>query len=356
MSGEGFFTERWHFLRRWWAGDAHEEHERQLMQLYWNRAELKKALAAAQAENDALVDKVKNHEGAVRRAEEQIDLLQAHLGNPVIGPHALIYFQLRAVWKVASDRLTRFSTNLKREQEERERRRHSAEWQARRAEQIAELEASLTVAQSAAGSIELQIVALERDLEKVRALWHFFKRRELLRQLAGLRAEWEEAARQVTDLSDEHVELVSLPLPEFPGMSLEGCRIVNTALIAFTEFLVTRLPHRALAAVARQSITLQVYDAFFGTVAEYTRVMELTKAALAVYADIDRNLAALKEPTERIRGRALYRSTEDTVPLPESIGDVVWEETLPAGTLSAKVNKLNVLTDDCWSIGQHLMK
>jgi predicted nucleic acid-binding Zn-ribbon protein len=355
MSGEGFLTKRLQDLRRWWTGGVHDEHERQLMQLYWNRAELKKALAAAQEENDALADKAKNHEGAVRRAEEQVALLQAHLGNPTVGPHALTYFQLRAVWKMASDRLARFSGNLKREQEERERRRHQSEWQARRAAQLAELETQLADAQAAAEVLELQILPLERQLDRLGALWHYFKRREIGRQIAALRAEWEVAATQVTDLSDERVELVSSPLPEFPGMSLEGRRIVNTALIAFTEFLVLSLPHRALAAIAKQAMTLQVYDAFCGTAPEYTRVMELTKAALAAYADLDRNLAGLRAPTERIRGRALYRSTEDTVPLPESIGDVTWEESLPAGTLSSKHNRLNVLTDDYWSLGQHLM-
>jgi len=356
MTGEGFLTKRWRVLQRWWRGDAHEEHERQLIQLYWNRAELKKALAASQEENAVLLDKLKTREGETRRAEEQIILLQAHLGNPTVGPHALTYFQLRAIWKAASDRLSRFCGNLKREQEERERRRHDAEWQLRRTAQLAELEANLAASQATAEGLEFRIVALERQLDAVRALWHYFKRRDLLREIASLRDEWEQAAARVTDLSDERVELVTLPLPEFSGISLEGCRIINTATIAYAEFLVTSLPHRALAALSKQAMTLQVYDAFCGTVPEYSRVMELAKLALASYAELDRNLAALKEPTERIRGRALYRSADDTVPLAESIGDVLWEETLPGGTLSSKHNKLNVLTDDYWSIGQLLLK
>jgi hypothetical protein len=353
---DGFLSKRWDALQRWWHRRAHEEHEQQLMQLYWNRAELKKELAALQEQQAALSDKAKNHEGAVRRADEQINLLQAHLGNPEVGPHALTYFQLRAVWKAASEKLAHFNGHLRREQEERERRRHSAEWEARRAAQLAELDAQQVNAQSAAEALESRVMLLESRLEKLRALWHYFKRRKLGQELATLREEWELAATAVTDLSDERVELASLPLPEFPGISLEGCRIVNTATIAYAEFLVTRLPHLGLAPLTKQAMLLQVYDAFCGSSAEYTRVMSLIKAALATIADLDRQLPALKEPTERIRGRALYRSTEDTVPLAESIGDVLWEEPLPAGTLDRKHTKLNVLADDYWSVGQLMLK
>ncbi|MBC7984192.1 MAG: hypothetical protein H7Y02_10095 [Candidatus Obscuribacterales bacterium] len=350
------FARRFDALRRWWTGRAPEEHERRLMQLYWNRAELKKALAQLQDEQHALLEKFKNHEGVTRRLEDQITQLRTHLGNPDVGAHALVYFQLCTIWRLGVERLKRFNGDLRGEQEERERRRHAAHWETRRATQAAELQERLHHAQVSADTLQVQLAALEARRGQLKAIWNYFERRALAREIVALRDQWEIAATAITDLSDESIDLAALPVPEFPGLSLEGRRIVNTATIAYAESLVTSLPHRALAPLAKQASGMQVYDAHCGSHEECSRVMAVAKLAIAKLSAPNPSLSVLKEPIERIRGRALYRSTEDTVPIAESIGDVVWESGLPAGTMDRKITKVNVLADDYWSLGQCLTR
>ena len=44
----------------------------------------------------------------------------------------------------------------------------------------------------------------------------------------------------VTDLSDDRANLEETPPPEFSGISIDGRRVVNTAVIAYAQQLVDR--------------------------------------------------------------------------------------------------------------------
>jgi hypothetical protein len=206
-------------------------------------------------------------------------------------------------------------------------------------------------AQSIADSLDARLKLLARKLAALKWIWNYWRRRELQAELAQVRAQWEIAATNVTDLADERTAVASAPLVEFPGLTVEGRRIVNTAAIAFAEWLIVSLPSRGLAPLARHAISVQIFDASLGTVQECTRYMELTRAALS-QLNVEKSLIALKEPIERIRARAIYRSAQDTVPLTESLGDLQGISNPDSG---ASPIKISVLIDDYWSIAQVLI-
>src|SRR5688572_21625608 len=104
----------------------HVDDER-LLALFWNRAELKKEYSRTQDDLIHLRDKLKKQETLTQRAREQFDQLQDYLGDPSVGMHALVYYQLRGLWKICRQKLARFSIQLRRQQEERERRRQLIE-------------------------------------------------------------------------------------------------------------------------------------------------------------------------------------------------------------------------------------
>jgi len=97
--------------------------EERLLQLFWNRAELKKELNRLQVEHHALLEEIKKQESAVIRADERLEQLQKYLGDPEIAMHALAYYQLRALWHMCAEKLARFAQQLFKQQQERERRR-----------------------------------------------------------------------------------------------------------------------------------------------------------------------------------------------------------------------------------------
>jgi chromosome segregation ATPase len=96
-------------IRQLLPGARQPEQDERLLQLYWNRAELKKELTRLQDERMKLLEQLRNQETATARAKEQVQVLEEYLGNPEIAVHALVYFQLRAVWRAAGARLGRFA-------------------------------------------------------------------------------------------------------------------------------------------------------------------------------------------------------------------------------------------------------
>src|SRR5690606_10251379 len=98
-----------------------EQQSEQLLKLYWNRAAVKRELRELRRERYALLDKLKEHEGEILRAQEQLDGLERLLINPLAAANAMVYFQLRHLWRVAAQRLEQFAKELQLQREKRER-------------------------------------------------------------------------------------------------------------------------------------------------------------------------------------------------------------------------------------------
>ena len=99
------------------AGGPTEE----LLKLYWNRADVKREVKALRRERFELLDKLKEQEGAIQRAQEQLEGLERLLTNPLAAANAMVYFQLRHLWRVGAQRLEQFGRELQTQREKRER-------------------------------------------------------------------------------------------------------------------------------------------------------------------------------------------------------------------------------------------
>src|SRR5258708_12863081 len=97
------------------------------MQLFQNRAGLKKAYADLKDEFHLLRDRLKQQEGSTIRVQEQLDALGDLLGDPKTGFGALVFYQLRTLWKTCHQQLSTFATDLARHQEARDMPSHKHE-------------------------------------------------------------------------------------------------------------------------------------------------------------------------------------------------------------------------------------
>src|SRR5665811_2571002 len=113
------------------------------MQLFQNRAGLKKAYADLKDEFHLMSDRLKQQEGATIRVQEQLDALGDLLGDPKTGFSALVFFQLRALWKICHQQLSTFATDLTRQQEAREVAKHKAECEAEKSLRLADVDVRL---------------------------------------------------------------------------------------------------------------------------------------------------------------------------------------------------------------------
>ena len=80
-----------------------------LVELFRNRAQLKKAHQALQQEFHSLEEKLKNAEASTRRAEERLEAIERLMAKPEAGYNGLVYFQLRSLWRACFDQLGVFA-------------------------------------------------------------------------------------------------------------------------------------------------------------------------------------------------------------------------------------------------------
>jgi chromosome segregation ATPase len=342
-------------IRRVLSGAPPEEDER-LLQLFWNRAELKKELSRLQDERHKTLEHVKKYEGIAQRSREQIEELENYLGDPQIAAHALAYFQLRGLWRACSAKLARFSQQLQRQQEERERRRQLIEFDQARRRQLSDFDHRVLDARSAADTLEAQLKLLEARLDSMRGFWNYFRRRRLSEEIEAEREQWDRAMLQVTDLSDDRATLESTPPPPFPGISIDGRRIVNTAVIAYAQQLAAALSEGGLAMLAKETTAKRVFDVNYGAPEETARLMKLLREAHAVVASEQEDLNGLKQRTDALRASASYRSDADTIPLTDSIGTLPVPSAPVSGLETVNRAGINVLIDDYWDLYQALMQ
>lgn len=330
-------------------GSAQQEEER-LMQLFQNRAGLKKAHADLQDEFHLLRDRLKQQEGATIRVQEQLDALADQLGDPASGFSALVFFQLRALWKLCHQQLANFSADLLRQQESRESSRHQTESLARRDAHQEDVRLRLNEAAGRADAERKRLAELRERHDSLTAIWHYFSRRRLQRELDEQRQKMATADSEVGNLHAELSAAESEPVPEFPGVSLEARRTINLAIIGYAEMLCDRLHGAGLATRAKEVIARRVHEMNFGTRAQCDAMMAEIQKGLAI-ARSERDVAMhVKAKIEKYRMQCTYRNESDTVPTSDSLADQTLEDVLkkvakPAGGLS-----WNVLAEDYWDL------
>ena len=343
-------------IRQLLPGARQPEQDERLLQLFWNRAELKKELTRLQDERIKLLEQIRNQETATARAKEHVQVLEEYLGNPEIAVHALVYFQLRAVWRTAAARVARFAAQLKQQQTDREQRRQVIEFDQTRRRELADFDRRIHDARSRADMLEAQLKLMDAKLAAMRGFWNYFRRRHLMEEIEAERSQWDQAVMLVTDLSDDRANLEETPPPDFLGISIDGRRVVNTAVIAYAQQLVTVLSAGGLAMLAKETTSKRLFDVRYGSPTECARLMTLLRDALATLKDDNENLGGLKERTDAVRSEASYRSDADTVPLTDSIGTLPMPTAPVSGLETANRAGVNVLVDDYWDLYQSLLQ
>lgn len=349
-------SDRLSSIRQLLPGSRTAEEDERLLRLYWNRAELKKELSRLRDERHTLLERIRAQEAAAARSVEQLQVLEEYLGNPDIAVHALVYFQLRALWRLASAKLARFGRLLQQQQADREHRRQLIEFDQERRRQLADFDRRIQDARSQADILEGQLKLMEAKLAAMRGFWNYFRRRRLLEEIELERAQWDTAATQVTDLSDDRANAEAMPAPPFAGISIEGRRVVNTAVIAYAQQLATSLSQGGLALLAKETTTKRLFDVHYGGREDCARLTGLLRQALAALKDENEDLGGLKERTDALRAGASYRSDADTVPLTDSIGTLPAPSAPVSGLESVNRAGVNVLVDDYWDLYQALMQ
>jgi hypothetical protein len=342
------------FLKGGAEGGPASPDEERLMQLFQNRAGLKKAYADLKDEFHLLRDRLKQQEGATIRIQEQMDALGDLLGDPKTGFGALVFFQLRALWKTCHQQLSAFAADLTRQQEAREVAKHKADIDAERNSRLADADQRLRTAGAEADEHRRLLSEAQQEIARLSAFWHYFRRRRRLKSLESLRSQLLLADQAVGELHAERSAIEHEASPEFPGLSLGARRNINLAIISYAELLCEHADAFGLAARAKEAVARRVHEMSFGTREECESYMQRVQKAQAAVANQKQIGSQVRVKLERLRATCGYRNTADTVPTADSLSPPAeLEFDKPK---SAPANTWNVLAEDYWDLYTLLLR
>jgi hypothetical protein len=334
------------------------DEDHRVLELFRNRAELKKAYGGLQEETFRLKDLIKQQEGATQRVQEMLNTLEGRLAVPETAYGALVFYQLRRFWQSGRELLTQFVADLARQQEERERRVHLAQYNREQFGKRQAAEAQLSAAQTQHHAVSEHIGQLESERVRLGRFWHYFKRRALERRIHADQAQLA-AARSALAAAQAALEDIShAPAPEFPGLSLGARRSINLAAIAYAEVLCLRVASlkMALMKLAQEATSQREAGGAYGNPQECVLLMGQITRAQKLIAERAGLAEEIRARGERLQRVARYRTANDGSPLIDSIalseGDV-----LAIAPLGGDGKRLpNVLAEDTWDLFRVLMR
>jgi hypothetical protein len=328
----------------------------QLLKLYWNRASVKRELRAIKQERFELLDKLKEQEGAIVRAQEQLEGLERLLTNPLAAANAMVYFQLRHLWRVGAQRLEQFGKELQVQREKRERAQLQEAAIAKRERRLDAVNEKLQGLAEKHKLVAEEATHLEQQLSSMNALVRLFRSRNFKRRIAGLadgRRMLEEKLQELNDLSEK---IQSEPLPEPEELSLESRRLINTAVIALAQHLVVHFAEHDIASLAKTATERPVGDMKFGDRRDCDRMVEWVREKIEEVKQQKTIADQVKKRTDLLLTEIRYRNDTDSVPGVDSLNlinrnpSVQTSEPELARRATDAPLRVNVLADDYWDL------
>ena len=335
-----------------------ENEQERLLNLFWNRAELKKEFSNLRHDRDHLIEKVKEQEKKTGKVRRELRDLERLLADPTAGYQAIVYYQLRSLWKVCHKQVGKFSEELKKQQQDRERKRQIMVFNQERQKRLKEVSGRIVSVKAEADDVKAVLAGMQRQFDSLGGFWNYFKRRELQPSIDQQKEQLAAVRARIEELFDRRIKIESEQWPDYPGLGVSGKRAINLAMIAMTQHLYVAFTESGVASHARDAKLKKVKDVSFGGQSDCEYMMkkigELTQAMLA-----DRNYGdELKARTEMLSKQVEYRNDTDTVPDAATVAKLV--PAVPgfdAGrSMSSMPMDVNVLTEDYWDLSQLLLK
>jgi archaellum component FlaC len=318
-----------------------------VLNLFRNRAALKKSLGDSQDELHRLKDRVKLQEAATARVREQMEQLESRLAQPMTGLHALLHYQLRDLWAAGHAQIAALVRELAQQREDRERRQFLADLNRQLFERQQSARAACAQAEHGAADVRARIVALQGALGAAQSWWQYFTRRELARRAIAMRAEMHAAEETLQQARERLQQIEEQGGAKYPGLSLPARRVLNLNAIATAQVLALRLVPPAL--LARAADAMSRSEPRIEGVQDAAGSLALMQEIGRVKAAMAQNGAAISAEVRRLvdtlAAGVKYRAAADTTPTVESV-----QLTLRSALARSEAMTWDVLDQDLWSV------
>lgn len=285
-----------------------------LMDLYWNRAELKKAFADSRKEHFRLQDNIKRAEGATARVQQKLDHLEDLLIDPQWTHNVGVFYQLRGLGLRCERKLSKFAEQLK---QQREQKRHGdvmSDWKLRLGEESEQIKEQLLMQRQQTQQLEDQCEADRRRLEEMGVIQRVFKSRSARADLERLEQQIDTRRSDETSLLADLAAINERTPPESQGLDISSKRSINLMILAFAQQLYLQFTDRDFAGIVKEASEKSVGSINYGNQLECAQILERIEKHIEVMEHNADFARILRKRATLIGEKAVFRTDSEVVP------------------------------------------
>jgi hypothetical protein len=323
-----------------------------LVDLFRNRAELKKEFAALRDEKYKLQDRVKRIAGETARVEQKLDHVENLLLDPDWVLNIAAFYQLRQLARSCAEKLQRFAEQLKQHREKQQHSEVLAVWSRQRREKTAVAERNLGEHRMAMQLLEDQLESERHRLTGMGTIMKWFGRRAVAREIQNIGERIDAGQLQEEKMLKELQSIENMESPSQRSLEVGTKRSINIKILCFAQQLYLQFDDEKLLHLAREASEKGVGTVKYGS----NQVCGQILAALERHRRDDQFSVAdadmLKKRLMLISQCAEYHGAEDAVPVPASVAKVFAFDA--AGEVTE--TEADILGDNYFSIAKVLSR
>ena len=334
------------------TANEHADENEKLVELFRNRAELKKEFAALDREKHRLQQRVKEQQGATARVLQRLEHLESLLVNPEWVHTVVVFYQLRSLNRRCESKLAKFAEQLKQQREARRRDIQLQTWSEEcNADNVA-LEEKLAGHRQRLQLLEGQLQAERQRAESTPALEKIFKRRSVSDRISELSAQLDAARNDEQDILQQIASIEQAEPPDPPGLSVTEKRSINFMIIAFAQHLYLQFNDHALVALVKESRDKSVGAINYGSKRDCDVLLDRIATHIESMENASDYVDVLKRRAELIAEHAVFDDDAEAVPI---AGTVATAFAINGNGVVTK-SDANLVGDNYWGIANVLSR
>ncbi|MEO1203642.1 MAG: hypothetical protein AAFX10_13095 [Pseudomonadota bacterium] len=316
--------------------------ETRLMELYWNRAQLKKEFAALRDERFRLLEALTEQEGRTARYRQKLEYLEDLLGDADTADNTVAFFTLARLWKRCAARLVAFSGDLTQQRRRKEAETCAAVWRDDVTARVAAAKQRLTSIREKRDADKATLERLSAELDDAGGLTATFRRKRLKEDVDTARRDLDTAEYELATALKQLTKLNAERPPEPPPLSLRSRRAINFTVIALAEKMADHFGAAELSDLARQTLSRSVGTVRFGAPDTCRAIVRQVHECVSAFEKLEKKPGFVKALTVRareIQAEAQFDDDGAAVPNARSL-------------IGAPIN---VLESDLWDVNQAMI-
>ena len=323
-----------------------------LVDLFRNRAELKKEFAALRDEKYQLQDRIKDHRGAIARVQQKLDHLEALLLDAEWVHNVVAFYQLRRLAAHCEARIERFAEQLKRQRETRIKDATLAAWNKAREGDASEIQARIGEHRMRLQLLEDQLQAERHKLNSMGGISKMLRGKSQSQSVDDIEASIVRAQAREGELMVELQRLENLESPPHEGLDVAAKRSINFMILAYAQQLFLLYSEDNLASMAKEAGDRSVGAVNYGNKSDCDEILEHLAAARGAADKAAESTKVLQKRARMIAECAVFRGDDDAVPTPASVATVF---DIDANGVVAKIDA-NLLGENYFGLAKVLSR